>query len=420
MQRLGGIVNQAVPGMFGGGGGLALNQLLIVMDGIGSPRFLRRVSTKLVNTLLDAAYVIPTRIKGVRLRLKPAPPAPEQIYFIGACNVPIDRLDPALTRAGRMGRHVWFRTPTKQDRLDVFDLYLGRVSHEDELDNDARRDELARITMGYSPAMIEQVCSIALTYAHHSGRERFAWDDLVEAMATVESGTAQNIEYVASETRAVAVHEAGHAVAAHVYMPGVESTRLSIRRRGDALGHHQAFEKEERFSRWRSEEIGALIWTLGAMAAERVFYGENSNGVGGDVQSATARAAYMVGASAMGPLPLDDEISEEDQERITKRFEEIGLQIMARTADGGPMHHDPIASVLSDRDKRASAARILGHAYVTAHNLMATNREKVERVADEIVARREIYGDDLVALLDRQQLSAPELDLEDEKTWPKI
>ena len=104
--------------------------------------------------------------------------------------MPIATLDPALTRAGRMGRHVWFRTPTKQDRLDVFDLYLGRVAHEDELNKASRRDELARITMGYSPAMIEQVCSIALTYAHHSGRDRFAWEDLVEAMATVESGTA--------------------------------------------------------------------------------------------------------------------------------------------------------------------------------------------------------------------------------------
>ena len=418
--RLRGIVNQAVGGMFGGGGQLALNQLLVVMDGIGTPRLMRRVGTRFVNTLLDATYVIPPRIKRIPLRIKPPPPSPEQIYFIGACNVPIESLDPALTRAGRMGRHVWFRTPTKQDRLDVFDLYLGRVDHEAELDDPKRRDELARITMGYSPAMIEQICSIALTYAHHSTRERFAWEDLVEAMATVESGTAQNIEYVVSETRAVAIHEAGHAVAAHVYMPGVESTRISIRRRGEALGHHQAFEKEERFSRWRHEEIGALIWTLGAMAAERVFYGENSNGVGGDVQSATARAAHMVGASAMGPLPLDDETSDEARERIMKRFEEIGVQIMGRTSGGGPMSADPIASVLSDKDKRTYAAQLLGQAYVTAHNLMEANKEKVDTIATEIVRRREIYGDDLLGLLDRQHLVAPTIDYEDEATWPRI
>ena len=83
------------------------------------------------------------------------------------------------------------------------------------------------------------------------------------------------------------------------------STRLSIRKRGDSLGHHQAIEKEERFGSWRHEEVGNLVWTLGAMAAEHVFYGENSTGVGGDVQSATWTAALMVGVSAMGPEPID-------------------------------------------------------------------------------------------------------------------
>ena len=38
--RIGGAVNQVIPGMFGGGGGqLALNQLLVVMDGIDNPPF---------------------------------------------------------------------------------------------------------------------------------------------------------------------------------------------------------------------------------------------------------------------------------------------------------------------------------------------------------------------------------------------
>ena len=60
----------------------------------------------------------------------------------------------------------------------------GPVAHEHDLDTDKRRDELARITNGYSPAMIEQVCSMALTIAHHNRRERFGWEDIVEAMTT--------------------------------------------------------------------------------------------------------------------------------------------------------------------------------------------------------------------------------------------
>ena len=96
-----------------------------------------------------------------------------------------------------MGRHVWFRTPTKQDRLDVFDLYITQGRARCRPRHAERRDEIARITNGYSPAMIDQVCSMALTLAHHDGRDRFAWSDLVEAMTTIESGTAIGIEYIA-------------------------------------------------------------------------------------------------------------------------------------------------------------------------------------------------------------------------------
>ncbi len=240
VNKIGNIVNQGMfPGMGGMGGGLALNQLLVVMDGIDNPPFLKRVFTNKTNAVLDAIYFVPRRLGKVggmifgavvavtgavllvnglgtisgspiihglsgahwivwrilfvglevllmylgveafrnarrtgtlSMRLPRAKPTGAQIYFIGATNVPVQNLDPALTRPGRMGRHITFRTPTKEDRKDIFDLYLAKVAHEADLDTDARRDEMARITAGYSPAMIDQICSMALTNAHHEGR----------------------------------------------------------------------------------------------------------------------------------------------------------------------------------------------------------------------------------------------------------
>jgi ATP-dependent Zn protease len=430
--RFGSIVNQAVPGgMFGGGGQMALNQLLIIMDGIDNPPLSKRVFTNKLNQILDASYIIPRRVRSRSLRLPRAKPRGDQIYFIGATNIPIDQLDPALTRPGRMGRHVWFRTPTKQDRLDIFDLYLGKVAHDPDLDRPERRDEIARITSGYSPAMIEQVCSLALTYAHHEGKVAFEWPQLVEGMVTLESGTAIGIDYVPLETRATAIHEAGHAVAGHVYMKGRESVRVSIRMRGNSLGHHQALEKEERFSRFRSEEIGLIIWGLGAMAAERVFFGETSNGVGGDLQTVTAAAAWMVGASGMGPehvelngfrrngQPRRRQPAEQQRAEIMRRFEEIGIHIMNRASsgDGG---HSPIGAVLADRDKRRMVAQIIGQAYMKAHHLMLFNKDKVEHIANVVIEKKEIYGDELVRLLNGANLQIPNVDLTDDNVWPVL
>jgi ATP-dependent Zn protease len=424
--RLGMIVNQAFPGMFGGGmGQLALNQLLVTMDGIDNPPFWRRFWTNRTNTILDAIYVVPRRLGKIPLRLPAPRPTGNQIYFIGATNVPLEHLDPALRRPGRMGRHVWFRTPTKKDREDIFHLYLSKVAHHEELDAPRARDELARITSGYSPAMIEQVCSMALTHAHHDGREHFTRDDIVEAMTTVESGTAIGVEYVPEETRAVAIHEAGHAATAHVVLKGAESTRISIRMRAGSLGHHMALEKEERFSSWKHEEMAKLQWTLGALAAEQVFYGENATGVGGDLHSATGRAAWMVGVSGMGPDRVElngrlrsPEKREEALQKLMKRYERLGLQLMNRAS--GDFRHDSIAAVLRDFDKRALAAQILGQAYVSAYNLVAQNKPAVERIAETLIERKELYGDELVELLNSVGLKEPTVDVTKEEAWPTL
>jgi ATP-dependent Zn protease len=243
-------------------------------------------------------------------------------------------------------------------------------------------------------------------------------------MTTVEAGTAQNIEYIPDETRAVAIHEAGHAAAGHVFLEeDILSTRLSIRKRGGSLGHYQGMEKDERFSHFRSRVMGSLIMTLGAMAAEHVFYGENSQGVSGDVASATATAAAMVGIWAMGsdPVHIDGSLERlEDAEHVLKRLERIGTSIMNRAGGGIPFQQDPIAAVLGDRDKRAAAAQILGQAYISAYALMATIRGPIEAIADVLIERKEMHGDEVTDLLSSVGLRRPDIDLMDDRTWPTV
>jgi len=190
--------------------------------------------------------------------------------------------------------------------------------------------------------------------------------------------------------------------------------------------HHQAIKKEEQFSKWRHQEVGELVWSLGAMAAEHVFYGENSDGVGGDIQSATWIASRMVGASGMGPEPLDlrgrvpKERRDQVEKEIMERFERIGLRIMNRASGGSMMESDPIARVLGDPSKRKAAAQVIGQAYITARCCVLHNREAVAGVADALVQRKELFGDEVVELLEAAEPRAPVIDVLDEEIWPKL
>jgi ATP-dependent Zn protease len=415
-----------VPGMMGMGGSLALNQLLVVMDGMDGPPRSKSFLVNRLNTFLDALYIVPTHAGRLVLRLPKPKPRKEQIYFIGATNVDLSYLDPALLRAGRMGRHVYFRTPTIADRKDIFDLYLGKVAHDPELDRPERREEISRLTGGYSPAMIDQVCSLALTYAQHEGREAFTWDDLIEAMVNREWGTSTGEENTGEGLWRVAVHEAGHAVAAHVYLADWDSIRLSVVRRGNTGGHHSAIKPEEKHLAMRSEQFAEIQWGLGAIAAEHVFFGENSQGVGGDLGSATMDAARMVGQWGMAPprLPLGRELpadvtEEETRTRINERFEEIGRLLSSRVMTG-PMDQNPYSSVLADRSKGAYVARVLGMAFLLDYHLIRHNKEKVAHIAEVLAEKKELFGNELVDLLNDAQLEIPTIDLLDEESWPKL
>jgi hypothetical protein len=93
---------------------------------------------------------------------------------------------------------------------------------------------------------------------------------------------------------------------------------------------------------------------------------------------------------------------------------------MHRSGGGGPFGNDPLAGVLSDSEKRKLVAGLLGQAFVVAYNTVRHNRDGTERVADELVRRREIYGNEVVELLKSAKLEKPQIDVLEESTWPTI
>src|SRR5712664_2512123 len=311
----GGAMGGAMGGMMGGGQ-LGLNMLLVLMDGIDNPGFLVRQLRGLLNlTLVGLFFPRMIAFNGTRWQLRiPALKAPAyNIMFIGATSRP-SVMDEALTRPGRFGRQIVFRLPNREDRKDIASLYFDKKQHDPALDTPSRREEFARITDQYSPADIEQVLSLALLYAFNDGRDRLNWADIREAMGNVEAGLAIPVEYTERDKIAVARHELGHAVASHFFQKDHSHVRLSIRRRanphiGEIGGYHKSLPQEEEWLEFRSQLAADIRASLGSLACEHVFYGENTTGVTMDLIQATSTAAKMVGIVGMGPDRLDPEMS---------------------------------------------------------------------------------------------------------------
>jgi ATP-dependent Zn protease len=390
-------------GMFGGGQ-LGLNTLLVMMDGVDNPGYFKQMGRRFVNITLDGLF-IPRKIgvNGTALKLRvPVLRAPRyNILFVGATNRP-SVLDEAVTRPGRFGRQIIFRMPTKEDRKDIADLYFAKKKHDPDLDTPARRDEFARVTDGYSPAMIEQATSVALMYAFEDNRAAFTWRDLREAMGNIEAGLAHPIVYTEREKVAVARHELGHAVAARYFLPDQVSVRLSIKARTGSLGHHRTVGREEEFNKFRSQAAGELRHGLGAIAAERVFYGENSTGVSQDLIQSTQLAAMMIGVWGMGPDPLPPHRS-----RLAVSIGEYLVSVAATLGDTELSGASPAGRALGNGRSRQAIAQVLGAAFIDDWRVMYVNKEAIDLAAEALMAQGELVGDEIGGLLDSVGLREP-------------
>jgi cell division protease FtsH len=400
-------------GMMGGmmgGGQLGLNMLLVLMDGIDNPGMLPRQLRGFVNLTLDGLFlprVIAFNGTRIPLRIKALKAPAYNILFIGATNR-ASVLDEALTRPGRFGRQIVFLMPKRDSRKDIAALYFDKKRHDPALDTPSRREEFARITEGYSPADIEQVLSLSLLYAFNDGREAFDWKDVREAMGNVEAGLALPTEYSERDKIRIARHELGHAIASQFFKKDHGHIRLSVRRRadphlGEIGGYHLALPTEEQYSKFRSQFAADIRHSLGAIACERVFYGENTAGVSEDLRMATAAACQMVGIIGMGADDLEPQLS--------IKAANIGEQLMsvAEIPKGAHEQSTWEGAVLSNPRARRMVAQILGSAYIDDWRLMYVNKDAIDQAAEGLLNQGgELMGDEISGLLESVGLRAPD------------
>ncbi|UOY91734.1 AAA family ATPase [Ectobacillus sp. JY-23] len=263
-------------GLFGMGSGL-LNELLLQMD---PPNIDGSKIAKLLRSL------------GLRKKKAERP----AVLTVAATNLP-DVLDPALLRPGRFDRKIWVDAPDYDGRIDVFNYYLQKVKR----DSSFTPDRAALDTIGYSPAQIKHIVNESVVIAHQRGAELATYEDFRDAMETYEWGLKQPLRSMSDdEKRNVAYHEAGHAVAQYLLKPHDRVWKVTIIRRGGALGLAATKPTTERYNRSDSEILAGIQVCLAARAVEEEFLGKKLNGVTSDLKHATLLAGAYLGLVGMG------------------------------------------------------------------------------------------------------------------------
>jgi cell division protease FtsH len=345
-----------------------VNELLIQMQSFDQPPALQRLKGRViqwVNGYLSADH-----------QLKSGQPRYSNILLIAATNR-ADALDPALLRPGRFDRRLYFDLPTQQARLELIDYFLGRKAHAADLDPWEARDRLAHDTFGYTPVMIEHLFDEALLLALRDGRQAMSVSDVYGAKVTEEVGLSQHVSYTDAERRAVATHEAGHAVAAFLVGTSRRMEVLSIIKRRASLGLLAHSDLEERFTQSKTELEASIAIALAGMAAEELFLGESGTGPGSDLAGATQVAATMVGALGMGGSLVS--------------YEAVSAGLVSRT--------NLVGKVLGDSAAKGRVEDLLQAQKDRIHAVLAANRDLVEALRDALIARDELVGEEIVAVI---------------------
>jgi ATP-dependent Zn protease len=309
------------------------------------------------------------------MRLHKPRAVPANVLVLAATNR-ADDLDPALLRPGRFDRTIQFDLPGRAERRALIDYFLGRKAHVESLDAERARDDLAAVTTGYSPVMIEHLFDEALVWALRRGGSALDEQDVQQAKLTEELGLRHPVTYTAEERFAIATHEAGHATIAFLCgrdeqlpSPLRRLEVLSIIKRRGALGVLGHADDEERFTKTRSELMSLLRIAFGGMVAEELALGESSTGPSADLAEATKIAATMVGALGMGGSLFS-----------------LG-------------ENDIVSKVLDDDRSRDATEAILVEAKADAARLLQSHRPIHTSLRDALIERDELVGEEILEVI---------------------
>ncbi len=312
----------------------------------------------------------------------------EGVILIAATNRP-DVLDPALLRPGRFDRQVMVPTPDLRGRRRILEVHTKRTP----LAADVDLETLARGTPGFSGADLENLVNEAALQAAKLNQDRLDMHDFEYAKDKVLMGRERRSLILSEEEKRItAYHEGGHALAARL-LPGSDPVhKVTIIPRGRALGVTMQLPEEDRHGYSRTFLRNNLVVLLGGRVAEEVIFDDITTGASNDIERVTRMARKMVCEWGMSEAVGTLAIGETGEEVFIGREWVQNKNFSEDTA----------------RLVDSEVKRIVEEAHSRCRKLLEDNLDALHRIAQALLDRETITGDDLDLLMDNKEL--PPLD----------
>ena len=307
----------------------------------------------------------------------------DQVIVIAATNRG-DLLDTALLRPGRFDRRIIIDYPDLEGRKEILAIHArGKPFNKTVI-----WEKVARRTVGFSGADIENMLNEAAISAARNRKESISMDDIEESATKVKLGPEKKRLQSDFDKKITAYHEGGHAIATHFQTETDPVHRISIVSRGMSLGHTLIPPSQDRLHHTKTRLLKMIISMLGGRAAEEVVFDEITTGAANDFDQATHIAHSMVveyGMSPLGPINYGP----------TQDASEWG-----RTYFGQNTISEETMSKID-----IEVSNIISSCYKSAVALIKKHRKELDKVAEALVKQESIDEDEFEKLVGEKSKS---------------
>lgn len=285
-----------------------------------------------------------------------------------------DILDRALMRAGRFDRQIYVDMPDLNERKEIFKVHLKPIKVDKSIDIDF----LAKQTPGFSGADIANICNEAALIAARKKGKEVSKQDFLDAVDRIIGGLEKKNKIITKkEKEKIAFHEAGHATVSWLLEHASPLVKVTIVPRGQSLGAAW-YLPEERQLNTTDQILDEMCAALGGRAAEKIVFDEISTGALSDLEKVTKQAYAMVSVyglnEAIGNISFYDSTGSQDYS-----FQKPYSEKTAERID-------------------EEVKKIVDAQYERAKKLLIDNKEKLTKLANQLLEKEVIFKEDLVKI----------------------